>query len=59
MDAFCKEAIARLPLAAGVMSLSAWVFSDQRLQATWEEHRGRCYDAVISFPLMVRLVADA
>jgi len=59
MDAFCKEAMKRLPLAESLMTLWAYVFSYQRLQAIWEEHRGRCYESVISFPVMVRLVADA
>ena len=62
MDAFYGKQgseCLRLLLAESLMTLWAYVFSYQRLQAIWEEHRGRCYESVISFPVMVRLVADA
>jgi hypothetical protein len=29
------------------------------LQRLFEDHRGRCYTKVISFPLLVNLIADA
>lgn len=59
MDDFSKEAIRRLPLAEAVLLLFQQAMSGQVLSEIWDEHRGRCYDKVITFPLMVRLIADA
>jgi len=32
---------------------------EERLEAVWGRHRGRCYEKLISFSLMVHLIADA
>jgi hypothetical protein len=50
---------ARMPLAEATMSIWRFVFDHQRLSDLWEQHRGRCYEKVISFPTMSHLVAEA
>jgi len=59
MDHPSRQVLARLPLAVAVLLLWRWVTSEARLQALWARHRGRCYEKLISFSLMVQLIADA
>jgi hypothetical protein len=59
MDEFSLEAIRRVPLAEAVMLLWRFATASEKLEAIWDEHRGRCYEGVISFPVMIHLVADA
>lgn len=59
MDRPNEDVIARMPLAESVMLLWKWVTAPERLQAIWNEHRGRCYEREISFDVMVNLIADA
>jgi len=59
MDRPSKEVLARMPLAESVLLLWRWVTSEQRMQSLWNSHRGRCYQKIISFALMVHLIADA
>lgn len=59
MDGFSLEAISRVPLAEAVMLLFRSVTDEDLLTSIWDEHRGRCYDRVISFPLIVHLISDA
>jgi hypothetical protein len=53
------DVCARMPLAEAALSIWRFVFDEQRLNGLWEQYRGRCYEKVISFPTMTRLVADA
>jgi len=48
-----------MPLAEAVLLLWRWVTRAERLQPLWDHHRGKCYDRVITFPVMVQLIADA
>lgn len=59
MDGPSKEVLARMPLAEAVLWLWKWVTCEERLQALWDTHRGRCYERVITFSVMVHLIADA
>ena len=59
MDGFAKDVSARLPLAESVMRLFDFVCQDEFLNDVFKRHRGRSYENVISFPLMVRLIGDA
>ncbi len=59
MDRPSKEMLARMPLAESVLLLWRWVTSEERMQSLWNDHRGRCYQKIISFALMVHLIADA
>jgi hypothetical protein len=47
-----------MPLAGAVLLLWRWVADDQRLQNVLEQRRGRCYEKIILFAMMVRLIAD-
>lgn len=60
MDAAGMQAVwARMPLAEAVVQVLQVVGSEARLQAIFEEHRGRCYDREIRFPDLVGLIGDA
>lgn len=59
MECPSPDAVARMPLAEAVLLFWRSIADEQRLQAVWDRHRGRCYDWEISFPVMVQLVADA
>ncbi|MEQ9586515.1 MAG: hypothetical protein RJS97_00845, partial [Parvibaculaceae bacterium] len=59
MERPSKEILARMPLAEAVLLLWRWVTSEQRMEFLWSSYRGRCYEKIITFGLMVRLIADA
>jgi DDE family transposase len=59
MDRPSKSVLERMPLAEGVLLLWRWVASPVRLQGIWDRFRGRCYKKVLTFAVMVRLIADA
>ncbi|HKB42011.1 MAG TPA: hypothetical protein VKD72_36630 [Gemmataceae bacterium] len=59
MDTLARSVLERLPLAEAVLWLWRWIAEDDYLQALFEAHRGRCYEKVIRFPLLVQLIADA
>lgn len=49
----------RMPLAEAALTIWRFVFDEQHLQRLWDQHRGACYEKVISFSTMTHLVADA
>lgn len=53
------DVCARMPLAEATLTLWRYVFDADRLNGLWQQQRGRCYDKVITFPIMTHLVADA
>jgi hypothetical protein len=59
MDRPAKEVLARMRLAEAVLLLWRWVTCEERMQGLWDRYRGRCYEKIISFSLMVHLIADA
>jgi hypothetical protein len=59
MDCGFMEVAVRMPLAEAVFWLWRWVTREDRLQSLWGRYRGRCYEKIISFSLMVHLIADA
>ena len=59
MDRFEAELMRRSPLAACVLGLSDYVFDDRLLAGVWAAHRGRCYEDVLRFPDLLRLLRDA
>ena len=59
MDRPSERILARMPLAEAVMLLWQWVTCEERMSDVWQRHRGRCYKKIISFSLMVHLIADA
>jgi hypothetical protein len=59
MDGVDESVLAKMPLAEAVLVIWRLVADEDRLQAVFERHRGRCYQQSISFATMVQLVADA
>lgn len=58
-DDFVRQVAQRLPLAEAALRLFDWVGRPEFLDQVFAEHRGRSYEAIISFPLLVQLTADA
>ena len=59
MDGFTMEVLRRLPLAQSVLSIFGYVLNEAFLDAMFQEHRQRCYEGVLTFPMVVYLVRDA
>src|SRR5271165_149968 len=53
------EVLARMPVAEAVLTLWCWVADATYLDKVFEQNRGRCYEKILSFSLMVRLIRDA
>jgi hypothetical protein len=56
---FALEALARLPLAEAVLSLWSYALQPDFLGGVFDRHRGRSFTAVLTFPHVVELLADA
>jgi hypothetical protein len=60
MDAAGMQPVwAAMPLAEAAVQVFQVVGNRERLQAIFDENRGRCYDREIPFPDLVTLVGDA
>jgi Transposase DDE domain len=51
--------LARMPLAEGAQWLLRWACDADRLQSIWDRHSGRCYERLISFATLTRLMSEA
>lgn len=59
MSDFERELMQRSPLAACVLETCDFIFDDEFLRSTWDQHRGRCYEDVLKFEDFLRLMRDA
>jgi IS4 transposase len=59
MGDFEREACRRLPLAEAALRVLDYVLSDDFLAPVFERHHGASYEKVISFPVLVQLIAAA
>ena len=59
MDALARPILQRLPLAEAVLLVWSYLAEEHFLQDLFQRHRQRCYEKVITFPLLVQLIADA
>ncbi len=59
MAVLSPDVLARMPLAEVVLTMWCWIAEDSYLNQIFDEHRGRCYEKILSFPLVVRLIRDA
>jgi hypothetical protein len=59
LEAPTREIFARLPLAEAVLTLWRWVADANALDLIFDTYRGRCYEKILSFSLIVSLVRDA
>jgi hypothetical protein len=58
-DNSLHEVVGRLPLAEAILRVWSWIASEPFLSAVFKRHRGRSFERVITFPVMVYLIADA
>jgi hypothetical protein len=56
---FTREVLGRLPLAEAVLTLWRWVADPLFLLSLFARHRGAGYERVLSFGVLVQLIADA
>ena len=56
---FAQEVLGRLPLAEAVLTLWRWAADPLFLLSLFARHRGAGYEKVISFGVLVHLIADA
>ncbi len=56
---FAREVLSRLPLAEAVLRLWRWVADPLFLLSLFARHRGAGYEKVLSFGMLVQLIADA
>jgi hypothetical protein len=54
-----RDTLARLPLAEAVLTLWRWVTDSGFLDQTFDDNRGRCYEKILSFSMLVYLIRDA
>jgi hypothetical protein len=60
MDAnLFSDLAGKLPLGEAVHTLLRDCLDQKRLASIFEKHRGRSYEKIISFPLMVQLIGDS
>jgi len=59
MEVTARDLLARMPLAEAVLTLWRWVADSAVLDQTFNEHRGRSYEKILTFPFLVYLVRDA
>ncbi len=57
--AFGREVLTRLPLAEAILWVWRWSADEVFLQELFSRERGRCYEQVLRFPVLVQLIADA
>jgi len=59
MDGFSLQILKKVPLAQATFRVLSFALDDGLLDAIYEEHRGKTYTKIITFPLITRLVCDA
>lgn len=59
MDRLAREVIARSPLAEAVLLVWSHLADETFLLDLFETHRGRCYQKVLTFAVLVSLIAEA
>jgi hypothetical protein len=58
-EIFSATVLSKLPLADAVWRVLHFTLADPWLADLWERERGRCYEKVLKFSTLARLVADA
>jgi hypothetical protein len=59
VDDFQRQTLQRLPLAEAALRVWAWMSHPPFLTELFHRYRGRCYEKVLTFPVMVYLMAEA
>ena len=58
-EIFSAKVLSKLPLADAVWRILHFTLSDSWLQDLWSRRRGRCYEKVLEFSTLARLVGEA
>jgi hypothetical protein len=58
-EIFSATVLSKLPLADAVWRVLHFTLADSWLDDIWQRERGRCYEQVLKFSTLARLVADA
>ena len=58
-EIFSATVLAKLPLADAVWRVLHYTMADSWLDDLWQRERGRCYEHVLKFRTLARLVSDA
>jgi hypothetical protein len=58
-EIFSAAVLSKLPLADAVWRVLHFTLADSWLDDLWQRERGRCYEQVLKFSTLARLVADA
>lgn len=58
-EVFSATVLSKVPLADAVWRLLHFSLADSWLDDLWQRRRGRCYEQVVKFSTMARLVGDA
>lgn len=58
-DNSLRKVVRRLPLAEATLQVWSWIASEPFLSEVFNRHRGRSFEWIITFPVMVYLIADA
>ena len=56
---FPRQVLNRLPLAEAALWLWSYVLNPDFLDGVFQRHRGRSFEDVLSFPVLLDLIADA
>ncbi len=59
MDCPAPQVLARMPLAEAVLLLWRWIADESHLERLFQKFRGRSYEKLISFTVLVHLISDA
>ena len=59
MEGLAQQVLARMPLAEAVLYVWRWAASEAFLEQIYEQNRGRGFTRILTFPLLVHLLADA
>jgi hypothetical protein len=59
MDDFDRTVLQRVPLAEATLLLLSHAAREPFLDDLYDRHRGRCYEKVLTFSTLVRLIGDA
>jgi hypothetical protein len=59
VDDYQRQTLQRLPLAEAALRVWAWITHAPFLDQLYQRYRGRSYEQVLTFPVMVYLMADA
>ena len=58
-DIFSAAVLSKLPLANAVWRVLHFTLADSWLDDLWQRERGRCYEQILKFSTLARLVTDA